>query len=124
MKKFMLRRLGVADDPGGARPTLQMCLAAVLEQSDTLVNDVLAGLQASMAQVHRKSLGAEQHANSPAVVAALCAQPDPVRKSFALALRAACIAASCSGLVFEVVLFIVMVVLRNLRWGGLQVLYF
>jgi hypothetical protein len=89
MKKFMLRRLGVADDPGGARPTLQMCLAAVLEQSDTLVNDVLAGLQASMAQVHRKSLGAEQHANSPAVVAALCAQPDPVRKSFALALRAA-----------------------------------
>jgi hypothetical protein len=88
-KKFMLRRLGVADDPVGARPTLQMWLAAVLDQSDNLVDDVLAGLQASMAPALRNTLGAHQHAKSPAVVAALCAQPDPVRKSFSLALRAA-----------------------------------
>jgi hypothetical protein len=45
MKKFMLRRLGVAHDPGSFKPSLQDCIEAVLEQSDTLVDDVLTGLK-------------------------------------------------------------------------------
>lgn len=32
MKKFMLRRLGVAHEPGGLKPSLQDCIEAVLEQ--------------------------------------------------------------------------------------------
>ena len=48
MTKFMLRRLGVADDPGSLKPTLQGCLEAVLEQSDTLMDAVLSGLKASL----------------------------------------------------------------------------
>jgi hypothetical protein len=45
MSKFMLRRLGVADDPGHYQPTLQACLDAVLEQSPLLMDDVLSGLK-------------------------------------------------------------------------------
>lgn len=44
----MLRRLGVADDPGHYQPTLQACLDAVLEQSPLLIDDVLAGLKTSL----------------------------------------------------------------------------
>jgi hypothetical protein len=47
MRKFRLRRLGVADDPGFHQPHLQDCLEAVLEQSPLLMEDVLAGLQAA-----------------------------------------------------------------------------
>ena len=45
MKKFMLRRLGVAHEPGSFKPSLQDCIESILEQSDTLVDEVLAGLK-------------------------------------------------------------------------------
>ena len=48
MSKFMLRRLGVADDPGHRPPHLQACLESVLEQSPLLMEDVLAGLKAAL----------------------------------------------------------------------------
>lgn len=41
----MLRRLGVADDPGHYQPNLQACLDAVLEQSPILMDGVLEGLK-------------------------------------------------------------------------------
>lgn len=50
MRKFRLRRLGLADDPGSFRPNLHACIEAVLEQSDTLMDDVLKGLQNIPAQ--------------------------------------------------------------------------
>ena len=49
MNKFLLRRLGVADDPAGFKPTLQSCLEAVLSQSDAIATDILLGLKALLA---------------------------------------------------------------------------
>ena len=43
MKKFLLRRMGVAHELVHAKPSLQDCLEAVLEQSDPLMDDVLQG---------------------------------------------------------------------------------
>ena len=56
MKKFMLRRLGVAHEGTTEIPTLQTCLEAVLGQSDALVDDMLVALQASLTQSKTKSL--------------------------------------------------------------------
>ncbi|MES2877614.1 MAG: DUF1631 family protein [Pseudomonadota bacterium] len=46
MKKFLLRRIGVADDRSSIRPTLQDCMEVVLQQTDVLVDGVLEGLAA------------------------------------------------------------------------------
>ena len=51
MSKFMLRRLGVADDPGHLQPNLQACLEAVLEQGPQLVEQVLGGLKLAVQPV-------------------------------------------------------------------------
>ena len=48
MSKFKLRRLGVSENPGQFKPSLQACLEAVLEQSDVLMDEVFAGLSASL----------------------------------------------------------------------------
>lgn len=89
MKKFMLRRLGVAHDTGSVKPSLQNCMEAALEQSDTLVGDVLAGLQASLAPTRSKTLHGHQNPGAEAAIKSLCAQPDAAKKTFAVALRAA-----------------------------------
>lgn len=89
MKKFMLRRLGVAHDAGSAKPSLQNCMEAALEQSDTLVGDVLAGLQASLSPTRSKTLHGHQNPGAEEAIKSLCAQPDAVKKTFAVALRAA-----------------------------------
>lgn len=88
MKKFMLRRLGVAHDAGSAKPSLQACLEAVLEQSDTLADDVLAGLQALLVPGKTKSvrvLPPVVHAE----IQALSANKVQARQIFTLALRSA-----------------------------------
>jgi hypothetical protein len=90
MNKFLLRRLGVADDPGGYKPTLHDCLEAVLSQSDALVDDMLAGLQALLAPV--KGKGLSLHAVSSAgkvAIAALVPQSEVFKQVFAKSLRAA-----------------------------------
>ena len=46
MKKFLLRRIGVADDRSSIRPSLQDCMEVVLQQTDVLVDGVLEGLSA------------------------------------------------------------------------------
>lgn len=89
MKKFMLRRLGVAHDAGSAKPSLQNCMEAALEQSDTLVGDVLAGLQASLSPTRSKTLHGHQNPGAEEAIKSLCAQPDAVKKTFAVALRSA-----------------------------------
>ena len=89
MKKFLLRRLGVAHDPGMAKPSLQACIEAVLEQSDTLVDDVLAGLLASLAPDRAKAQHAPRHPAGQEAIQTLGAQRANVRKTFADALRGA-----------------------------------
>jgi hypothetical protein len=88
MKKFMLRRLGVSHDPGSFKPTLQDCIEAVLEQSDTLVNDVLAGLKASISAVRSKSMQVIQNQAGKVAVEHLLAHSDAFKASFSGNLRA------------------------------------
>lgn len=89
MKKFILRRLGVAHDAGSAKPSLQACMEAVLEQSDALVDDVLAGLQAAVVTTKSKPLYGQMRPAGQDAIAALAVQRIAVQKTFAAALRTA-----------------------------------
>lgn len=89
MKKFMLRRLGVAHDPGSFKPTLQDCIEAVLEQSDTLAADVLAGLKASVSQTRSKSMQIVPNPAGKKAIELLCANADAFKVTFGENLRSA-----------------------------------
>ncbi len=87
MKKFLLRRIGVADDRSSARPTLHDCLEVVLLQADTLMGDVLEGLAASTKDTKRKStFGAHSPVNTTAIDL-LCSQASAVKQTFMAQLR-------------------------------------
>jgi hypothetical protein len=88
MKKFMLRRLGVSHDPGSFKPSLQDCIEAVLEQSDTLVKDVLAGLKASISSVRSKTMQVIQNPAGKSAIEHLLANSEAFKSSFAANLRA------------------------------------
>lgn len=88
MKKFMLRRLGVAHEPGSFKPSLHDCIEAVLEQSDALVSDVLAGLKASLTQTRSKSLQAVNPSVKP-TIERLCADSEAFKVTFSEKLRVA-----------------------------------
>jgi hypothetical protein len=83
----MLRRLGVADDPGHYQPNLQACLEAVLEQSDVLINDVLTGLQASLVPAVGKRSALTLLLQDRQTIETLCENAPAVRKSFSEYLR-------------------------------------
>ncbi len=89
MKKFMLRRFGVAHEAGSFKPSLQDCLEAVLDQSDTLVSEVVAGLQASLLPVKNKNLRTPTNAGAKMAIEHLYAHQDALKKTFAAALREA-----------------------------------
>lgn len=88
MKKFMLRRLGVSHDPGSFKPSLQDCIEAVLEQSNTLVDDVLTGLKGSISAVRSKSMQVIQNPAGKAAIEHLLTHADAFKASFAANLRA------------------------------------
>ena len=87
MKKFMLRRFGVAHEAGSFKPSLQDCLEAVLDQSDTLVSEVVAGLQASLLPLKNKSLRTPTHAGAKAAIEHVYGHQEALKKTFAAALR-------------------------------------
>ncbi len=89
MKKFMLRRLGVAHDPGSFKPSVHDCMEAVLEQSDTLADDVLAGLKASISPARAKSVHVNTSPATKAAIEHLCLQAYHFKEAFAIHLRAA-----------------------------------
>jgi hypothetical protein len=89
MTKYMLRRLGVADDPGSRKPTLQGCMEAVLDQSGTLMDDVLGGLKASLLPGKGKHASSQALPHAKATIETLCEQADSVKAVFAKTLRAA-----------------------------------
>ena len=89
MKKFLLRRIGVADDRSSARPSLHDCIEVVLQQADTLMGDVLEGLAASTTPVKGKdkgTFGGYSTANKTSIDL-LCSQAPAVKKTFAAQLR-------------------------------------
>lgn len=63
MKKFLLRRIGVASNETIARPSLADCMEIVLAQTDALIGDVLEGLTASAI---RSGTSRSAHDMSPA----------------------------------------------------------
>ncbi len=86
MKKFLLRRVGVADDQSSTRPTLHDCLELVMQQSDTLIDDVLDGLSVLAKAAGKEALGV-QHPVSKAAVNYLNHQASLVKATFAEQLR-------------------------------------
>ena len=88
MHKFRLRRLGVADDPGHFRPTLQGCLEAVVEQSDAIVDDVLEGLRAALVPGKGPSVRAVRAPMQPEVLRSLIEQSAVFKRIFGQQLRA------------------------------------
>ena len=89
MKKFMLRRLGVAHEGTTETPTLQACLEAVLGQSDALVDDMLAGLQLSLTGGKSKSVHGTPSALARAAIETVLQHGPALKISFSESLRAA-----------------------------------
>ena len=87
MKKFLLRRLGVAHEPGSTKPSLQDCIEAVLEQSDALADDVLSGLKASLSQTRSKSVQVMASPTTKATIERLHADGDAFKATFSEKLR-------------------------------------
>lgn len=89
MKKYLLRRLGVAQDPGQTKPSLQTCIEAVLDQSDALVDDVLSGLQSALSPANSKTLHARQNPVRRATVELLVQHQAELKSIFGKSLRSA-----------------------------------
>lgn len=89
MKKFMLRRVGVNNEPGSQKPSLQECLDTVLDQSDALVDEVLMGLQMSLSPMKNKAQRLQPNDAAKAAIENLGVNKAAVKLSFAKALRAA-----------------------------------
>ena len=87
MSKFLLRRLGVADDPGHYQPNLQACLDAVLEQAPQLLDLVLAGLKASMQPGHGMKAAAAQDPAVRKTIEELIEDAPALKQSFSEHLR-------------------------------------
>ncbi len=99
MKKFLLRRMGVANHGGAPRPSLADCIDIVVSQADTLINDVIGGLTEAavrsaagqkLALAQRQGPG-RQDMTMPAkmAISGLNANAPAVRRTFSSALRAA-----------------------------------
>ena len=89
MNKFLLRRLGVADDPSGLKPTLHNSLEAVLAQSDSLADDILEGLKGLLNPTKVKPHALNPLAGARRVVEDLCERSDEFKKLFSESLRTA-----------------------------------
>ncbi len=89
MKKYLMRRLGVAQDPGTTKPSLQACIELVLEQSDTIIDDIVSDLQLATSDANKKSLHAGQHPLRRVAVNQLAQKKKELQQLFKTALRAA-----------------------------------
>jgi hypothetical protein len=82
MAKMMKLRLGVADDPTQLQPSLSDCLAAMLQQAESLMTDVLLGLEAGAASSGPRRVAAFQHPPVRYAIGMLQMQAAPVKESF------------------------------------------
>ena len=87
MKKFLLRRIGVADDRSSARPSLHECIEAVLLQADSLMADVLEGLAASTSKTTGKGAFRDHSILSKTVTDLLSSQASALKQTFMAQLR-------------------------------------
>lgn len=96
MKKFFLRRIGVADARAGAGPSLQDCIEVVLSQAGHLMADVLEGLAASAAKRKGKAVYGDHLPVTQAATDYVCGQASAVKKTFVSQLRTAVYRADAS----------------------------
>jgi hypothetical protein len=89
MKKFLMRRLGVSDDPTVYRPSLHDCIEAVLEQSGELIDDVIKGLITSVQPNQARVSQINQRAISHGALEMLSRNAEAVRETFTVQLRVA-----------------------------------
>ncbi|HZY16147.1 MAG TPA: DUF1631 family protein, partial [Ramlibacter sp.] len=82
MAKMMKLRLGVADDPTALQPSLSDCLAAMLQQSEPLLQEVLHGLEKGATASGARAVPALQQPAVRAVLQALQADVNAVQASF------------------------------------------
>lgn len=87
MKKFLLRRIGVADEQSSAPPSLHDCIEVVLLQANTLMDDVLEGLSATTAKTKGKGSYGSHSRVSKTATDFLCSQATAVKKTFKAQLR-------------------------------------
>ncbi|WP_291011579.1 DUF1631 family protein [Hydrogenophaga sp.] len=89
MKTPMMLRLGVANDMSRLRPSLQDCLESVLSVSDSMVEDLLEGLNASINPDHAGQMSRTHGRLDPALVRRLVAQEDALKRTWHEELRRA-----------------------------------
>jgi hypothetical protein len=82
MAKTMKLRLGVADDPTQQQPSLSDCLSAMLQQADTLMTEVLQGLEAGTLAVGQRRIPGFHLPNVKGAVLALQTSSKAVKASF------------------------------------------
>ena len=87
MKKYLLRRIGVASNASATRPTLSDCTELVLGQAPALASDVLAALKASVAAPPGEPVPQEEIPDVKRTVTQLLAQSDAVSATLAAELR-------------------------------------
>jgi hypothetical protein len=87
MKKFLLRRIGMADKLANGPPSLHDCMEVVLSQADLLMGDVLEGLVILAARTKSKSAFREDLSISKEAVDFLFSQKHAVQKTFKSQLR-------------------------------------
>ena len=87
MKKYLLRRIGVASNASPTLPSLSDCIELVLGQSDALASDVLEALKAFVTP--KPGAPARDDGNDDVLptVAQLLAQSEAVRATFGAELR-------------------------------------
>jgi hypothetical protein len=82
MAKLLKLKLGVADDPTALQPSLNDCLATMLQQAEALMGEVLQGLVKGMAPLGPQSVAAFQQASVKAAVLALDLDNQPARETY------------------------------------------
>ncbi|MGV3570174.1 MAG: DUF1631 family protein [Ramlibacter sp.] len=80
--KMMKLRVGVADDPTSLQPSLNDCLAAMLQQSESLMIEVLSGLHVGTSATGSRRVSSFQAAPIKAFISNMLVQAGPITATF------------------------------------------
>jgi hypothetical protein len=82
MATKLLKRMGVADDPTALQPSLNDCIEAMLQHADTLMTEVLVGLQQAASPNHPRRVQAFQQGGIKMAIESLNAHAKSVCEAF------------------------------------------
>ena len=80
--KLLKLRIGVSDDPTALQPTLNDCLEAMLQQSDLLVTDMIAGLVKATSPGASTRIAGFQHPGLKMAVMELSTDAGAIRQTY------------------------------------------